>query len=368
MQQRGYKNRAFKCLRNSHRLRKLATIWSKHILKDGFLRLLRRSRWPLVQARYIRALRVRERLPYWHTLTQLKLRVQQVYAVGIEYHNENSYKRGFTRLMSTRASRRRRRIASYLRCALPSQGLVRCWVKLMAYKLRDYDLIARIKQKTDDFRLENALKRVYIALLGMRSQRLEQMASLRKAAQGYACARMGWALKLWMAFAAHKRNISLRNTKLLQNSHIPLLKARRAWALLLRRKLYSFVYKSDAKTANTLFVRAYFTHFRLELEARSLNRQQTKIASEIMLARRRPRCLANLTRNATFRAKMKRIVRHFSLVYKVKRRWFHRHFTHVRLQHRVRMAAKLWYSRKQCKFTMKTWLCRWRKAKRMPKK
>ena len=65
---------------------------------------------------------------------------------------------------------------------------------------------------------------------------------------------------------------------------------------------------------------------------------------------------------------MNSIVRHFSLVYKVKRRWFHRHFTHVRLQHRVRIAATLWHGRKVCKFAMKVWLGRIKQARRNAQK
>lgn len=363
--QRGRKRKAFKGLRDGHRLRKVATIWSKHILKDGFKRLLRRGRWPLVQARYVRALRVRELLAYWHTLTQLVRCVHQVHAVGMEYYHERSYKWGFKRLISLEAFRRRGRITSYLHDAhCRAMSLHRSWRKLTAYKLRDYDLMAKIKHKTDTFRLKKASERVITNLLDMRTSALELMVTLRKAESCHVCARLGWALAVWTAFAARKRSTRVRSARALQDSPLPLTRARRAWVSLSRRKLYSFVYRSDRKTANVHFVREYFTHFRLETEAHSLNKQQTKIASEIMLARRRSPCMAMLRRNAAFCAKMNQVVRQFSLVYKVKRRWFHRHFTHVRLQHRVRMAATFWHERKQCKFAMKMWLGRVKCARR----
>ena len=109
---------------------------------------------------------------------------------------ESSLKKCFTRLMSL-ASRRRRRITSYLHDAhCRAKSLHRCWFKLTAYKLRDYDIIAKIKQKSDNFRLKNALGRVYLAIFGMRRRRLEAMASLSKADKGYLCAREGCALRL----------------------------------------------------------------------------------------------------------------------------------------------------------------------------
>ena len=225
-------------------------------------------------------------------------------------------------------------------------------------------LKARRKEKCDHFRFASACGIAVKVLIKTQLISVLRKGLERRGVDAYHRRGLRGGLEEWQAFIITKKRHRRLLHKAVARRELPLLRMRRAWAGLQRRRLYAFVYRNDSTLANVLFFREYFRQFKLTMEGIFLDRLQGEQARNMMLNKKRTPTLSAWRQHAQASKKLKCAVRHFNLVHKVKRRWFVRHFTHVRLQHRVRMAATHWHSRKVCKAVIKTLVHRLRASRR----
>ena len=349
------KGKAFKAMRDSFRLNKLSVVWKKLVMKEAFLRFLRRGRWALVQQRYVSALKVPAKLSFWHILALLRKRMRQVNKLGDAYFLDCRLNTAFQALRGREAARRMRRIHGYVVLARRRLAILARYLKKLAavpdpkVKRRN----EKLKDKCDDFRFMAACGRAMRSLAGGRREALRLEGQCRKGYSAFSRKGLRAALEEWQAHLITKK----RQRRLVHSARggrkMAGLKLRKAWTAMQRWRLYAFVYRNDTTLANAFFTREYFRQFKLTLDSFALSRQQEQQALTIVLAKRRAPALSAWRAYATASMKLQRAVRHFAMNFKVKRRWFLRHFTHVRLQHRVRMAATYWHHRKVCKAAVK---------------
>ena len=359
------KRRVFNAFHNSFRLQKLAIIWKKMISKDAFFRLLRRGRWPKVQAKYVASLKVPEKLSFWHILTLLRNKMKKINKIGRDYFIDRKLCIAFKALRDREGACRMRRIEGYMVTSkIRTLQLARYLDKFISF----FDPIQRklktkCTEKCRNHYFGVAWARVVVRWRAFRSinahygelERMGMTAYHRQAQKG--------VLDEWQAYLITKK----RHHRLLMKSsesmnRLP-LKIRRGWNCLQRRRLYAFVYDTDTKVANAFFYKEYFRKFKLTIEGIFLDRQQGERARSILLGRKRAPALLLWRKYSKAAAKMKSAIRKFNLTHRVKRHWFVRHFTHIRLQHRVRIAATLWNHRKLCKFVIKALIQRLRARK-----